>query len=218
MPVNVSGTYAVSGNFNIGFPIKGMKGGNFNTTSRIGYNQDASVVDRRKNLTRNLALGEDLRLGYNKDKFDVGATASISYNQVKYTLQQRNNTSYFTHVYSADATYTLPKNFILSTDFDYTFNTGRSDGFNQNYAIWNASIAKQVFKNRRGEIKASVFDILNQNTSVTRNVYENNIEDVQNSTLQRFFMLTLTYNINRMGGKSMPAMMERATRGIRFTQ
>jgi hypothetical protein len=135
---------------------------------------------------------------------------------VKYSLQERNNTSYFTHVYSTDATYTLPKNFILSTDFDYTFNTGRTDGFNQNYAIWNGSIAKQVFKNKRGEIKASVFDILNQNTSVYRNVAQNYIEDVQNSVLKRYFMLTFTYNINRMGGRSMPAMMERATKGIRL--
>jgi hypothetical protein len=216
MPVNVSGVYAVSGNFNVGFPIKQMRGGNFNTTTRIGYNQDASIVDRIKNFTRNLSLGEDLRLSYTKEKLDLGVTASVSYNQVKYTLQERNNTSYFTHVYSADATYTLPKNFILSTDFDYTFNTGRTDGFNQSYAIWNAGIAKQVLKNKRGEIKASVFDILNQNTSVYRNVAQNYIEDVQNRVLKRYFMLTFTYNINRMGGRSMPPIIERATKGMRI--
>lgn len=217
MPVNVSGVYAVSGNFNIGFPIRQMKGGNFNTNTRIGYNQDVTMVNNSKNYTRNLSMGEDLRLSYNyKDALDLGLSASVSYNQVKYSLQEINNTSYFTHVYSADITYTLPKNFILSTDFDYTFNTGRADGFNQNYAIWNGSIAKQVFKNKRGEIKASVFDILNQNTSVYRNIAQNYIEDVQNSVLKRYFMLTFTYNINRMGGRSMPAMMERATKGIRL--
>lgn len=217
VPVNVSGVYNVSGNFNIGFPIKQMKGGNFNTTTRIGYSQDAGIVDRLKNLTRNLSLGEDLRLSYNyKDKLDLGTSAGISYNQVKYTLQERNNTSYFTHVYSTDATYTLPKNFILSTDIDWTFNTGRTDGFNQNYAIWNAGFAKQVLKNKRGEIKASVYDILNQNKSIYRNIAQNYIEDVQNSVVKRYFMLTFTYNINRMGGRSMPPMMERATKGIRL--
>jgi hypothetical protein len=39
---------------------------------------------------------------------------------------------------------------------------------------------------------------------------------VENSVLQRFFMLTFTYNINRMGNRAMPAMMERATKGMRF--
>lgn len=216
-PVNVNGVYNVNGNFNIGFPIKHLTGGNFNTNTRIGYNQDVTYVDNLKNFTRNLSAGEDLRLSYNyKEKLDLGATASVNYNQVKYSVQKQNNQSYFTHVYSGDATYTLPKNFILATDVDFTFNTGLAAGYNQNYAIWNASIAKQVFKNKRGEIKAYVFDILNQNTSVYRNVAQNYIEDVRNLVLKRYFMLTFTLNINRMGGRSMPPMMERAARGFRL--
>lgn len=216
-PVNVNGVFNVSGNFNIGFPIRKLSGGNFNTNTRIGYNQDVTLVDGRKNFSRNLSVGEDLRLSYNyKEKLDMGLTATINYNRVKNTVQTQNNASYFTHLYGADITYTLPKNFILATDVDYTFNTGLAEGFNQNYAIWNASIARQVFKNKRGEIKASVFDLLNQNTSVYRNVAQNYVEDVQNTALKRYFMLTFTLNINRMGGRSLPPMMERATRGMRL--
>jgi hypothetical protein len=175
------------------------------------------MVDKLKNYSRNLFVTEDLRLSYNyKESLDLGVSASVTYNQVRNTVQKTNNSSYYTHVYSADVTYTLPKGFILSTDVDYTFNTGLASGYNQNYAIWNAGFAKQVFKNKRGEIKASVFDILNQNTSVYRTVSDNYIQDVQNSTLKRFFMLSFTYRINRMGGRSMPAMMERATKGIRL--
>lgn len=216
-PVNLSGIYTVSGNFNFGFPVKHLQGGNFNTNTRIGYSQDANMVDKLKNYSRNLSLTEDLRLSYNyKEALDLGVSASVTYNQVRNTVQKANNSSYYTHVYSGDVTYTLPKGFILSTDVDYTFNTGLASGYNQNYAIWNAGFAKQVFKNKRGEIKASVFDILNQNTSVYRTVSDNYIQDVQNSTLKRFFMLSFTYRINRMGGRSMPAMMERATKGIRL--
>jgi hypothetical protein len=216
-PQNVSGVYNVSGNFNLGFPIKKMQGGNFNTNTRISYNQDANVIDRLKNFTRNLSVTEDLRLSYNyKEKLDLGISTSITYNQVRNTVQKTNNASYYTHVYSADVTYTFPKNFILSTDVDYTFNTGLASGFNQNFAIWNAGIAKEVFKNRRGEIKAYVFDLLNQNTSVYRTASDNYIQDVRNMTLKRYFMLTFSYKINRMGGRSMPPMLERATRGIRI--
>ena len=207
MPVNLNGYYSVTGNFNIGLPIKMMKGGNFNTTTRISLNRDPSLYNNIKNFTKNLNIGEDLRLNYNfKEKLDMGITASINYNSVKYTNKStlNQNQSYFTHNYNADISYSLPKNFILSTDFDYTFNTGRTSGYNKNFALWNGSFARQIFKNKRGEIKASVFDILNQNVSVSRNIGAGYIEDVQNLTLQRYFMLTFTYNINRMGGRGMP--------------
>lgn len=215
-PQNVSGVYNVNANLNYGLPIKQLQGGNFNTNTRVGYSQDANLINKVKNYTRNLSVTEDLRLSYNyKDALDLGITASITYNQVRNTVQKTTNSSYYTHVYSADATYTFPKGFILASDVDYTFNTGLASGYNQNYAIWNASIAKQVFKNKRGELKAAVYDLLNQNTSVYRNVSDNYIQDVRNTTLKRFFMLSFTYRINRMGGRSMPAFMERATRGIR---
>ena len=218
-PVNVNGAFNLNGTFNIGFPIKRMQGGNFNTNTRIAYNRDVNILDRIKNYTNNVNIGEDLRLSYNyKEKLDLGIGVSVNYNSLKYTIQSNNNTSYFTHTYSADITYNMPLGFILSTDFDYTFNTGRSDGFNESYAIWNGGFAKDVLKNRRGEIKLSVFDILGQNQSVARNFGSNYVEDVQSSVLNRFFMLTFTYRLNRMGGRTIPASMERATRGLRVTQ
>ena len=216
-PVNVDGVYAASGNFNLGFPIKRMKGGNFNTNTRINFNRDVNLVNNAKNFISNLTMGEDLRLSYNyKEKLDMGVTAGITYTSARYSIQKQNNQSYYTHLYSADVTYTLPKGFIISTDLDYTAYSGRTDGFNQRYLMWNAGFAKQVFKNKRGEIKLAVFDLLKQNQSISRNVTENYIEDVQNSVLQRFGMLSFTYNINRMGGRALPGAIERATRGVRF--
>lgn len=218
-PVNVDGAYNVAGTFNIGFPIKKLKGGNFNTNTRVAYNRDVNFVNNDKNFIKNLTLGEDLRVSYNyKEKLDLGVTAGITYTSANYSIQQARNEDYYTHVYSADVTYTFPKNFIASTDVDYTANTGRSDGFNQSFTMWNASFGKQVFKSKRGEIKASVYDILKQNQSITRVARENYIEDQQSTVLQRFFSLSFTYNLNRMGGKNMmPRMMERATRGVRIT-
>jgi hypothetical protein len=207
MPVNLDGYFMLNGNLNLGVPIKKMNGGNFNATTRIMLNRDPSLYNGEKNFTRNLNIGEDLRLNYNhKEKLDLGITASVNYNSVEYAnpLQSNQNASYFTHSYSADISYLFPGNFVLATDFDYTFNTGRTDGYNQNFALWNASFGKQLFKNKRGEIRASVFDILNQNVSISRNVGPNYVEDVRNMTLQRFFSLSFTYHINRMGGKSMP--------------
>lgn len=221
-PVNLDGAYSINGTINFGVPIKKLQGGNFNTNTRVTYSRDVNQINDTIGYTKNMNIGEDLRLSYNhKEKLDMGIGVSSSYTQSRFTgtnRQAQTDNSFFTHSFSADITYTLPKGFILSTDFDYTMYTGRTDGFNQNFALLNGSLAKEVFKNRRGEIKLSVYDILKQNIGITRNTYNNTIEDVQSSVLSRFFMLTLTYKLNRMGGRQMPAIMERATRGLRITQ
>ena len=207
MPVNLNGVYNVSGNFNVGWPVKMPKGGNFNMNTSINYTRDANLINNTKNFTGNFSFGEELRLSYNyKDNLDLGINAGINYNSVSYTLQKEQNNSYYTHNYSADITYTFLEDFSLSTDIDYTGYSGRTGDFNQKFTRWNASIAKQLFKNKRGEIRLSVMDILNQNTNTSRNVADNYIEDVENTALKRFGLLTFSWNLNSVGsGRNIPA-------------
>lgn len=60
----------------------------------------------------------------------------------------------------------------------------------------------QVLKNKSLETKISVFDILNQNTSVNRAVTETYIEDSKTNVLKQYFMLTVTYNIKKLKNKT----------------
>ena len=208
-PVNLPGTYTIAANINLGFPIKKLAGGNFNTTTRVFIKEQPALFNGEKIMTRNFNLGEDLRLNYNyKEKLDLGLTASLNYNSVAYSgsTQLAQDESYFTQTLSADISYFPARNFTLATEFDYTFNSGRAEGFNPNFGLWNMSVSKQFLKNNRGEIKLSVFDLLNQNQSVNRSIGPSYVEDIRSLTLRRYGLLTFTYNINRMGGKSIPAV------------
>ncbi len=93
----------------------------------------------------------------------------------------------------------MPKRFFLSTDFTYTVNSRRAEGFNSKIPLWNASIAKQMLRFNRGEIKISAVDLLNSNIGISRNSNENYIEDNRVKTLRRFFLLSFTYSLNKTG-------------------
>ena len=47
------------------------------------------------------------------------------------------------------------------------------------------------------DIRASVFDMLKQNNSVSRNVTDTYIEDSRTQVLTRYYMLTVTYTIKK---------------------
>ena len=80
-----------------------------------------------------------------------------------------------------------------------------STGYNLNAVLWKAGIAKQVFKNKKGEFRLQVYDILSQNIGVSRNSSQNYIEDASSNVLKRFWQLSFTYNISRFAGKNIAA-------------
>jgi hypothetical protein len=65
--------------------------------------------------------------------------------------------------------------------------------------LWNGYISKQFLKFNRGELKLSVYDLLNQNVGVSRTTNQNYIEDKRIINLQRFFMLSFTYSLSKNG-------------------
>ena len=218
MPVNLGGTFNINGYFNYGFALKKPKS-NLNFTTNISHNQTQNLVDSQSNYTRNTTLGETIGWTTNlKEKFDVNFKSTTNYNIAKYSLQPTQNANYFTQILSVEATYYTKSGWNFSTQFDYTFNGNRNAGYNTSIPLLSPAISKQLFKNKAGEIKLSVFDLLNQNTSITRTISNNTITDTRTNTLTRYGMLTFTYNLRNFANKrdgKMPGFMQGTFRNFR---
>ena len=212
-PVNVKDAVGSNGFFGYGFPINNKWRFNFNNNS--SYNRSISLVNEAENITKRFTAGNNLRLDYRlRDSFDFSIGARVSYNNTAYSLQSSLNRTYYTHEYEASFNLTLPWDLRLISDFNYQFYTGQNVGANQSIPIWNASVSKLLFKNKKGELKLAVLDILNRNTGFTRTSDANYIQDEFTTSLRRYVLLSFTYAINPLmgggrGGRGGQRMMMR---------
>jgi hypothetical protein len=198
-PENMSGSFSGSTMASLSFPVKKLKGLNVNLTNMMYLSHDASFVFKKKNFTTILQVNQSAGLSYGKDKFDLSFSTAFVYNTVSYNFEGSQNTNYFNHAYSLDFTYRLKNRFFFLTDFDYYISSGRTAGYNQDVLLWNMSLAKKFLQTNTLEVKFTVYDILKQNNGINRIIGENYFEDIRANVVPRFFMLTVSYNLNRFG-------------------
>ena len=151
-----------------------------------------------KNKITNLAVNPRITANYNyKEIFDLSFSARFGYNKISYSLQQGYNENYWRNAYEAEANLNLPWHISLNNEITYTAYSGRSQGYNRHITLWNVAITKGLFKFQRATVKLSVYDLLNQNIGISRNANLNFVEDVRYKVLNRFFLLSFTYNLSK---------------------
>ncbi len=105
---------------------------------------------------------------------------------------------------------------FFQNDLSNQYYKGLAGGYNTNYWLWNMAIGQKFLKNEMGELKLSVFDLLKQNRSITRNITNSYIQDVQNQVLQQYFMLTFTYKLKTFGKGKASSTNDREREGRPF--
>jgi len=212
IPVNVKGAYDASINIGTGMPIAKNKysintSGSLRWSNDVNYVRNSSialnnntVVDTTKasqlNTTRTLTAGYNLSGSINGKVVMFTLSGRVNYNRAWQSVQTSNTNIYISYNMLGDLKLILPKGLLIATDFQYNMNTGYGNGYNKNYALWNASISKDLLKNKRAQIKGQIFDILKQNQSIRRSINGNNITDSQSTILPQYFIITFTYNFN----------------------
>jgi hypothetical protein len=198
-PVNLDGYRSLRSFLTFAVPLKFIKS-NFNLNGGVTFSKLPGIINGLQNQTDNTTYTAGAVIASNVSQYvDFTVSYSANFNNVKNQLQPASNDHYFQHVAGLQLNLLSKTGWFFQNDLNNQYYSGLSAGFNQNYWLWNMSAGKKILKDQKGELKLSVFDLLKQNRSITREVTSEYIQDVQNQVLQQYFMLTFTYNLRNFG-------------------
>lgn len=201
-PENLSGLVNLRSNFTYGFPIKIIKS-NINLTGGLTWSRTPSLINKLENITNTFTTSGGATLSSNiSQNLDFTVGYRLNHQNTKNKLRPQSDNQYFYHMGEARLAWTIHKKWVLRSDLNNLYYTGLGDAFNENYWLWNINLGRKVFENNRGEITLGVYDLLNQNQSVTQNVTDTYIESARFNVLSRFVMLTFTYNFRNFGASN----------------
>ncbi len=203
-PVNLNGYYYLRGFFVYGFPVTAIKS-NLNINGGLTYNHTPSLINGRLNYSNSYSSSGGVFIGSNvSEKLDFSLGYTGNYTTVNNSVQKQSDNSYFSHTATLKLNWIFYKGFVFNTELNQTLYNGLTQSFNQQYYLWNAYIGYKFLKNQALEAKVSVFDILNQNRSIGRNITGQYTEDYNTTVLKRYAMFTLTYTLKNFKNGSPP--------------
>ena len=181
-----------------GFPLRAIKC-NLNLNSSFSLSRRPGFIDGVHGVSTDRTAGLGLSLRSNiSPSLDFSLSGNSSYNMPVSTFRE-NLDNYFYQRTRATFRYQFTRGWLINTRLTHSFYAGLTDGYNQRFAMWNVTVGRKLFGNQRGEISLSMNDLLNENSQVSRNVTDLYIEDAVSNVMPRYYLLSFTYDLRRMG-------------------
>ena len=198
-PVNMDGYWSLRSFLTYSMPLKFMKS-NLSINGGLTYSNIPGLINNVKNTSKSFTYNAGAVIASNISEFiDFNVSYTVNISDAKNSIQPQLNNKYIQQSAGLQLNLLNKKGWFIQNDVSNQSYSGLTDGFNQNYWLWNAGIGKKFLKKQQAELKLTVFDLLKQNQSITRTVTESYVQDVQNQVLQQYFMLTFTYSLKNFG-------------------
>lgn len=197
--INVNGNYngnlwsayrfEVAPSWNLGFSF------NPNISRYINY------VNGLKNISDNNSYGVGINFGrWSDKKINFYVNFEARHNNSTSSIRPDVVTRYWSYNSYSGLTVKLPKKFYFETEGNLTmYQKTNVFAGNRDVYLVNSSIKKTFSKKENWEVKFSVHDLFNQNRGINRNISSNFISETTQQTIQRFFLLSITYNFSKDG-------------------
>lgn len=203
-PVNLSGYVNLSSLLTYSLPVKWIKS-TLNIQGGVNYSMKPGEINGLRNETSTTTYNGGVVVASNiSEKIDFTLSYNGGWNEVQSTLQPSLNNNYVVQTAGFKWNWLPWKGLVLNSEVTHSRYNGLGSGFNQNFTLWNAGIGYKFLKGKSGELRATAFDLLNQNTSISRTITETFVEDNRTKVLNRYFMLTFTFTFRKFNGMKMP--------------
>ncbi|HEY5745457.1 MAG TPA: outer membrane beta-barrel family protein [Chryseolinea sp.] len=196
-PVNVDQNTRITGNATYSFPVTKLKS-RFGITATATRQNGANVVnDVESNIAQN-TVGGTLRYNFRYNEiFDIDLSANLSRQSTNYEFNTQSDQLFFNKTYSAETNLTFLKNFSFNGTFDYLVYQSITNDYKQAIPLLNFSVSRFLLKNKSGELKFAVNNVLDKSLGVSQTADVNYFQRQVTNSLGRYYMLTFVYTLNK---------------------
>ncbi len=195
MPTN----YSIYSDLGRKFKFVDMNVGlSINTYGGTSYNYINNVIS--KNTRSSYDINLNLRKSKEK-KYEAYAYFGPTYSIQESSLQKAANNNGWGFNGSFNFRVFLPGKVEIASDLNYERAAGTASfGVPLEKSVLNSSISKKFLKTENLKMTIAGNDLFNQNRGFSRYVNENMLTQTSYITIQRYFMYSITWDFNKMGG------------------
>jgi hypothetical protein len=195
-PVNVDNNVNLRGNVNLNIGVTRLKS-NFMFGSSVSRMQSVNVLNGASQQIVNNTVSPNFRYIFRPvDPFELMLTASLNHQLTRYEFSTTEQ-AYLNQTYQANASWSFLNNYRVEGNYNYNLYQGRTSEFDRKIPMLNMSFSRSFMRNNSGELKLSVFNLLDSELGVTQTTAVNYYERSVTNSLGRYFLLTFTYSLNR---------------------
>ncbi len=202
--LNADGFYTINGFYNWSKPLAERKY-TLSFNGFVNYTNNVNFVDSQKNTGKNLIISQGASFQLNPAKWiELNPGANYTINRNQYTVSTQANAKVSNWNFTFNGKAYIRKTWVLGAEINKVINQGYSGALAVNPLIMNTYLEKQFLKGNAGSLRLQVFDVYNENTSVSRSVTGNSITDTRSNRLARYAMLTFSLKLQKFNGQQMP--------------
>ncbi len=160
-----------------------------------------NYVNGELNITNSVTYRPSINMNKYNDKGQLYLSFGPTYTSQQASLQQQNNNKGWGYNGYLDFSIKLPKKISITSSSEYTYQPSTATFDNKlERLVINASLSKAFFKEEKLKLMLSANDILKQNVGFRRSVSTNSIIQTTYNNISRYFLFSLIWDFNKMGG------------------